>query len=278
MSLDKPKRIEEYILKHLQNGPVLMLDLVEKLKIDRLNTTKQAVYAALRGLKKSEQIITYKGVASINLTWLNSMVNYFNLTKHNYIKGLVSDGDFVNLEDKDKIKYYFQSPIKADIFWTHALYLLIEKIEKKEPVYMYNPHEWFLLARKENELELFNTISRKEHRLLLTVGNDSFLDRYVNKYFDNNFSQYHVRNKKLFNENNYYLNIIGDFLIEVWMDKKVSDKIDDLYKETKSYNKDVDESLKSIVGMESKMKIVISRNHKKAEKIKSSLKRYFVLK
>lgn len=46
MSLDKPKRIEEYILKHLQNGPgKFMLDLVEKLKIDRSNTTKQAVYA-----------------------------------------------------------------------------------------------------------------------------------------------------------------------------------------------------------------------------------------
>jgi hypothetical protein len=278
MSLDKPRRIEEYILKHLQNGPALMLDLVEKLKIDRPNTTKQAVYAALRGLKRSEQIVTYKGVASINLTWLNSMVNYFNLTKINYIKGSVSDGDFVNLEDRDKIKYYFQSPIKADIFWTHALYLLTERIEKNEPVYIYNPHEWFLLARKENELELFNNISRKGHRLLLTVGNDSFLDRHVNKYFDNNFSQYHVRSKQLFNENNYYLNIIGDFLIEVWMDKKVSDKIDGLYQEAKSFNKDVDEELKRIVGMESKMKIVISRNHKKAEKIKSSLKRHFVLK
>ena len=62
------------------------------------------------------------------------------------------------------------------------------------------------------------------------------------------------------------------------MDKKVSDKIDNFYHKTKSYNKDVDESLKSIVSMESKMKIVISRNHKKAEKIKSSLRRYFVFK
>lgn len=278
MSLDKPKRIEEYILKHLQNGPVLMLDLVEKLKIDRLNTTKQAVYTALRGLKRSEQIVTYKGVASINLTWLNSMVNYFNLTKHNYIKGLVSDGDFVNLEDKDKIKYYFQSPIKADIFWTHALYLLTERIEKNEPVYLYNPHEWFLLARKENELELFNNISRKGHRLLLTVGNDSFLDRYVKKYFDNNYSQYHVKEKPLFSENNYYLNIIGDFLIEVWMDKKITDKIDKFYKDTKTWDEGVYDRLKNVIDVDSKIKIVISKNHKKAEKIKNSLRRYFVLK
>lgn len=123
------------------------------------------------------------------------------------------------LKTVTKLNIIFKVRLKL-IFFGPMLYIFLPKESKKEPVYLYNPHEWFLLARKENELELFNTISRKGHRVLLTVGNDSFLDRYVKKYFDNNFSQYHIRNRRLFNENNYYLNIIGDFLIEVWMDKK----------------------------------------------------------
>jgi len=278
MPLDKPKKIEEYILKYLQVGPVLMLDLVKMIQSDRPNTTKQAVYAAIRVLKKTEQILTYKGMASLNLTWLNSMVNYFDLARHNYVKGKASQGSFIDLEDKEKIKYYFKNPIKADVFWTHALFLLVERNSQNEPVFLYNPHEWFLLARNENEQNVFKTIIRKGHRLLLTAGNNQFLDKYIRKYFDNNLSQYHIKEKPLFLENNYYLNIVGDFIIEVWLDKKMADKIDKFYQETKAWDEGIYERLKNIVDIESRMKIVISKNHRKAEKIKNSLKKYFVLK
>ncbi|MFA5024789.1 MAG: hypothetical protein WC523_07635 [Patescibacteria group bacterium] len=278
MSLDKPKKIEEYILRHLQAGPMLMLTLVEKIKNDRPKTTKQAVYAALRVLKKTEQILTYKGMASLNLTWLNSMVNYFNLAKHSYIKGDDSQSSFIDLEDKEKIKYYFRSPIKADVFWTHALYLLVERSKPGEPVFLYNPHEWFLLARKENEQNIFKTINRNGHRLLLTAGNSLFLDKYIKKYFDNDLSQYHAKENPLFEENNYYLNIVGDFLIEVWLDKKMADKIDKLYQEAQSWDDNIHEKLNAIIDTESRMKIVISKNRKKAEKLRASLKKYFVLK
>ncbi len=278
MSLEKPKRIEEYILRYLQVEPILMLDLVKMVKNDRPNTTKQAVYAAIRVLKKSEQIITYKGTASLNLTWLNSMISYFSLAKYNYTKIKTNEGNFIDLEDKEKIKYYFNNPIKADIFWTHVLYMLIERSEEKEPLFLYNPHEWFLLVRAENEKKLFDTIIKKGHQVLLTAGSSLFLDRYLKKFFDNDLSQYHVKNEPLFKENNYYLNIIGDFLIEVWLDKKMSDKIEVFYKKTESWNDETLQELKKIIDTESRMKIVISRNRNKAEKIKKSLKKHFVLK
>lgn len=277
MPLDKPKRIEDYILRYLQSGPILMLDLVKKIQNDRPKTTKQAVYAALRILKKNEQIVTYKGVASLNLSWLNSMVNYFALAKNSYVKGDSTQGSFTDLEDKEKIKYYFNSPTKADIFWTHALYLLTERSEAKEPIFIYNPHEWFLLARHDNENEIFKTVNRKGHHLLLTAGGSTFLDRYIKKYFDNNFSQYHSLETPLFKENNYYLNIVGDFLIEVWLDQNMSNKIEAFYKKTINWDENKLAELKDIINFESRMKIVISRNQQKAEKIKRSLKKYFVL-
>lgn len=277
MPLDKPKRIEDYILKHLQTGPSLMLDLVKKIQTDRLKTTKQAVYAALRILKRNEQIVTYKGTASLNLSWINSMTNYFAFAKHSYVKGESAQGSFIDLEDKEKIKYYFNSPIKADIFWTHALYLLLERSEAKEPVFIYNPHEWFLLTRYENENEIFKTISRKGHRLLLTAGGNTFLDRYIKKNFDNDSNQCHTLEAPLFKEKNYYLNIVGDFLIEVWLDQNMSNKIEKFYTETTRWDENKLAELKDIINVESRMKIVISRNHQKAEKIKKSLKKYFVL-
>lgn len=277
MPLDKPKRIEDYILRYLQPGPILMLDLIKKIQNDRPKTTKQAVYAALRILKQNEQIITYKGMASLNLSWLNSMVNYFSLAKSSYVKGDSAQGSFIDLENKEKIKYYFNSPTRADVFWTHALYLLVERSEVKEPIFIYNPHEWFLLARYNNENEIFKTVTRKGHRLLLTAGGNSFLDRYIKKNFDNDSSQYHSLEAPLFKENNYYLNIVGDFLIEVWLDQNMSDKIENFYTETTKWDRNKLVELENIINVESRMKIVISRNQKKTDKIKRSLKKYFVI-
>lgn len=277
MPLNNPKRIEDYILRYLQSGPILMLHLVKKVQNERPKTTKQAVYASLRILKKNEQIITYKGMASLNLSWLNSMFNYFALAKSSYVKGASSQGSFINLENKEKIKYYFNSATKADIFWTHALYLLVERSDSKEPVFIYNPHEWFLLVRYDNENEIFKTITKKGHQLLLTAGGNTFLDRYIKKNFDNNFSQYHSLETPLFKEKNYYINIVGDFLIEVWLDQNMSNKIQKFYTETTKWDENKLNELKNIINVESRMKIVISRNQQKAEKIKKSLKKYFVI-
>jgi hypothetical protein len=278
MIINHPKRIEDYILLHLKDEPVLMLDLVGKIQQDRPKTTKQAVYAALRVLKKNEQIVTYKGTAALNLTWLNAMADYFDLAKHNYSEGNFEQGNFIDLADKEKIKYHFQSAVKADIFWTHALFLLVEKAKSGEPVFIYNPHEWFLLARNENESQVFKTINQKNHAVLLTSGKATFLDRHVRKYFDNDLSQYNLKEKPLFEKNNYYLNIIGDFLIEVWLDEKIADKVEEIYQQTISWDDAVVEKLKNILALEKKMKIVISRNKKKADKIKRSLKNDFVIK
>jgi hypothetical protein len=277
MLLNKPKRIEDYILSHLKNGPVLMLDLVKRLQEDRSGTTKQAVYAALRVLKQNEQIITYKGLASLNITWLNQMINYFDFAKHSYVKG-ENNGSFIDLEDREKIKYYFQNSIKADIFWTHAYYLLMEQMKDDEPIFLYNPHEWFLLARNENEREVIKTTIEKGHPFLLTAGGNTFLDKYVRRYYDNELDQYYCMEEPPFEENNYYLNVIGDFLIEVWLDKDVAMKVEKFYQTIKTWNINIPLDLRKILNTKGRMRIVISRNHKKAEKIKKSFKKYFVLK
>jgi len=186
MNLIKKDSIEEYILNHLKNEPILMLKLVEKIKLDRPGTTKQAVYYVLRKMRKDNQIVIYKGVAALNISWLNSMINFYAIAKYNYTKTGYGDFSILNLENKEKIKYYFNDPIKADVFWTHILYLLISFCPKGEHYYLYNPHQWFLLLRSENEQKLFNDMVKGGRKVLQLVGSNNYLDKYVNKYFNNN--------------------------------------------------------------------------------------------
>lgn len=276
MSLIKPKLVKESILNHLKNGPVLILSLIEKIQEDRPKTTKQAVYAALRSLKDEELVLTLKGTASLNVTWINQMTSYFDQAKKNYTQKS-SPGYFLELEDTERIKYYFNDVHKADVFWTHAYHLLLETLRPNEPVFLYNPHEWFLLARTENEESVIENTTQRGHPFLVTAGGATFLDKSVRKYFDGTMSQYHALKVPLFPENNYYINIFGDFLIEAWLDKGIAQRVEILYQTADSWDESIAEKFSDVLDANGRMRIVISRNRKKAERLKKSLRKSFAL-
>jgi len=276
LSIIKPKQIDDRIINHLKSGPILTLDLVKTIQQDRPNTTKQAVYAALRSLKAQEIVLTNKGISSLNIAWVNQMVDYLNFTKNKYVTN-DNQGSFLDLEDKEKIKYYFNTANKGDVFWTHAYYLLLECLTENEPVFLYNSHEWFLLARTENEKAVISSTINKSHKFLLTSGSDTFLDKQVRKYFDGDKSQYNILAVPLFKENNYYLNIFGDFLIEVWLDQKIAQKIDEFYQTTIQWDENAEIKIKEIINASGRMKMIISRNRAKAEKLKKTLRKDFAI-
>jgi hypothetical protein len=106
----------------------------------------------------------------------------------------------------------------------------------------------------------------------------SVLDKMVSKEFDGKITQYHTTNEVLFEKRNYYLHVLGDFLIEAWLDENVARKIDRFYETTKTWNDEARSVLQKIISEEGKNKLVISRNAKRAEKFKKMLGKYFYIK
>ena len=145
-----------------------------------------------------------------------------------------------------------------------------------EPVYLYNPHEWFLLARRESELECIKLITQKR-QFLLTVGGKTPLDHSVSGDFDGNKSQYYMADSPLFPKNNYYLNTVGDFIIEVRIDPSLAEQIKQLYAQTEKDITASKEQLKIIVHGKGRSKMTISRDRNKAEKFKKVLRKYFYI-
>lgn len=275
MSLIKPKRIEERILNYLKNGPVSTIKIVETIKSARPGTTKQAVYTALRGLKQEEAIVTANGTVALNITWVNQMTAYFDVARTSYCHD-ETRGSFLGLKDQEKIRYFFKDARRADIFWTHAYFLLLETLDPGEPVFLYNPHEWFLLARTANEKLVIASTIQAGHPFLVTTGGRTFLDKYVRTYFDGDMSQYNMLAFPIHKEN-YYINIFGDFIIEVWLDKEVTARIEKLYKETSAWEEPLTRQFGEILELGGQMKMLISRNHRKAKNLKRTLQKGFAL-
>ena len=268
--------IEGIIFESLNNGPIGTKILIDNVRKQRGSTTKQGVYLALRNLKKQEVVVIHNKQVSFNVRWLKNMENYFALAQRHYFDENIGQNNFLNLKGGEKITYSFNDTTQTDSFWWHALYLLSEAVEDlTEPAYLYNPHEWFFIARTESEIESLKTISKKR-KYLVTASGNTVLDKYVAKYFDGKTSQYYMTGKQLFQKNNYYLNIVGDFLIEATIDPTVIKIIEDFYNRTTKVTEETHNELKRLVLIKSRSKLSISRNKKKAEKLKKIFQKYFV--
>ncbi len=273
----KPKTIEDYILSLLQKGSLGTGELLKQIQAERAGTTKQALYQILRKLKVDEVVIMRSKQVSLSHIWINKMADYFTSAQRAYTAHEKPSEDFLSLGDGEKISYTFKSPAHTDMFWGHAFGILAE-VTGGEPLYIYNPHEWFILAREESEKTLFNELKEKKKQIYMLIGHNDTMDISSKKEFENEFTQYYASEKKLFPKENYYLNIFGDYVIEAWIDENVASKIDSFYKETKVFDEIAEKKIKSIVEQKGKNKLSILRNKRKAEKLKNLFKKYFHIK
>lgn len=271
----KKRSIEDYILTELQRGPQVTLDLIEKIKQQRAGTTKQGVYAALRLLQQEEIVLIHRGSASINVVWLERLQQYCTIAQHHYFSASGS-GHFTDLHDREKIQYTFRNPVYADAFWNHAIILIMETHPTADPFIGYDPHAWFYVAHPENERALRDyTIAHGRQYLVVSASNTP-LDRAIRHEFNGTSSQYHIIKTPLFPQH-YYFNIIGDFLIEVWFDRTVTERMEKFYAHTTALTPATQAAFRTVVEQRSRMKLVISHNKKKAQRLKKKLLKYFYI-
>ncbi len=273
MNLFPKASLEYQIITHLQKQPWVIVELIEDLKKTRPKLSKQAVYQILRSLKKSEIVIVASKRVSLSSLWIDRMHEFFTIAKYNY----EGTGDsFLNLEDGDSISYLFKNPHATDVFWAHAFNILMGIMPANEPIYLYNPHQWFLLARTESETLLLKQGEEEGHPWFQYIAHKTPLDDFTKKTFFKSPSGAYAQDKEYFKEN-YYVDTFGDFLIEAWLDPKTQQAIDLFYKTNEIWNDDAKSKLLRIVSqVKGKNRLTISRNAKKSEKIKRMLGKYFV--
>lgn len=277
MNIRRNQPIEQLIIKTVQKGTISTIKLIENISAVRPKTTKQGVYRVLRKLRDEEKIVIHGKSVSLNLHWIKKMNEFFSLAQFYYSPKVASPDDFLNVREKDKIVYFFKNLNWLDSFWSHAFHMFAEVSNPKEPIFVYNPHEWFAYARQETEQTLIKTMNEKTRQILITVAHSDPLDRELRKKLQGDFVQYNIAGRKIFEKSNYYFNIFDDYLIEVFIDQKISERIDKFFGKTKFFNDEASKELLEIISRSGKNKLVISRNRKKSEKYKKTLSKNFYI-
>ena len=271
----KVPKIEDLILQVLENSPEDTKILIEKIRIVRPKTSKQAVYKALKKMRIDEVIVQTREQVALSDVWLKKLADFVERAQLNYRTTVHPGINFLNLKQGEKIAYTFKTFEAADIFWAHAFGVLSEVLPKTIPLFLYNPHEWFILVRPESEIFLFEGLKKAGKQLFVIVGNKDHLDIHAGKYFDGKSLHYFATDNHLFSKPNYYVNVFGDFLIEVWLDERTSVAIDAFYKNTKEFDGKAKLELLEIIARKGKNKLVINHNKRKADKIRNMFKKYF---
>ncbi len=271
----KQKKIEDLILEILIEGKISTLDLIKRILKILPSSSKQAIYKSLKDLRENEIVIYKREEVSLSSLWLKRVSEFLEKAEQEY---KVDDGrlNLLSLKEGEKVSYHFNSFYNTDIFWAHAFNLMYDGINKDLPILIYNPHEWFLLAREESETYLFNKFIKDNRKLFTYVPETDLLDKFVAKYFDQKNTKYYSNDKHHFKNKNYYVNVFGDFILEAWLDKKVCSLIDDFYKQTKVFDAEARIKLLEIIKKKGKSRLQISKNKKKAQEIRKIFEKYFI--
>lgn len=274
MELGKSPTQEKVILI-LRNGPMKATAILKHIQANPATSiTKQGFYLALRKLKEEEVVVVYRGTVALNTRWIQNVQDLVSDMATSYLQSEASSP--LTLGENEYASYSFSTIPNLDAFWGHIQSILIAHTAQNEAIYVYDPHYWFYLARKETETQLLKKIVASERQFLMTVGGTTGLDLYIKKDFNSDYLQYY--SKPLFKQKNYYVTVVGDYLIEVFLDKDLAEKVDEVYANAKVLDKDVMSKFAQILSTEARSKIKISHNHKRATQMKNILKKSFFVK
>lgn len=268
MELYKPKKLKDLILIELKDGPIKTLNMVDHFKKSKNSFTKQAVYLALRELTDSGVITINKGLITLYSRWLDDLADYVNVAKYNN-KGISHQKSFLDLQESERIEYFFNSAQEAEMFWSHVFGLFLDIVKRGSQVYTYVPHDWFILmSRAHSEEWQIKKAHTKGVQYLATTGHNTALDKVARKIMQNlEGLQTNNKERPLFKKKNYYLNIFGDILIEVYIDIPTANRIEHFFQTYTHVTKESVAELDNIINNRGKNRIVISRNKKRLKKL-----------
>jgi len=154
MLLAQKQSIEDLVAENLAKNPYSTgPQLVAMVNKTRENTTKQAVYTALKALMESEVVAKVGHTYFLSRVWLSKVEALFQTQKE---RETVRDAVF-DLREGESISYHFPSLLSCDTYWAHVFSMLTEWISPEVPIMIYMPHEWFVIGRAEVEKNIFKS-------------------------------------------------------------------------------------------------------------------------
>lgn len=268
--------LQALIISHLRRGAIRIVDLIEILRSIRPQTTKQGVYQAIRELKSEDIVVSSNKRVSLSSLWIQKMDNFFSVASSTHRRAEGFEKDFLSLQDGEGISYTFRGAINVDRFWNHAIVLLSEQAPEHTPIFFVNNHYWFIFSRSKSEIDLHTYIQSKKSLLLNTSHGNTPLDSIAARKTTSDRIQYAKQEDPRYKKN-YYLIVIGDFIIDALYDEETTGEIESIYQKHSEPSEDMIQELASVTAKKRRIKTRVLRSAKRAQILRRRYARNFVI-
>ncbi len=260
----------ETIVEILAKGSCTTLEL-EKLVAKERIVTKQGFYKALRKLVQDEVVEKNKQSVFLSNVWVTRMHDFLDTVDATYQEQ--TSRSLVTLSEGESLTYSFRSIGHLDTLWMHYFFL-IAKEHPAADILMYDAHEFWSLVRPGAQKFLYEWIKSSKRNSYVVIGSNTELDKKTTSYIKKLGSSVMYEPKASYPKN-YFTLVIGDYVIDSLVDKKTGEGIDKIYKTNPLWNEETKRKVISLIEGSLRHKIVITRDIKRAMKIRKQLMKYF---
>lgn len=273
-----PKQtLDEQIIQELSKTPHLELEKLIKKISPRLKQkiSLQGWYKAIKRLLDLGVVIKQRKKYTLNVSWLVQVLKWAHTLKAVYVDRAKQKVIKLPVLQKQKVKFTFPDLLALNAFWAHILVHIGSLTRGEKTVYAYNPHFWFYLAHGDFEKQYNQSMKAHKVKTQIIIGANTFLDKWNAQFFDPKIIEHWLSPKPLYPEQHKYINYINGYLLEIQINKKTAQKIDELFKKTKSLS---DLSQLELIGLfqeRAPCTMTVSKNHQKGTAFARKIKRYF---
>ncbi len=263
--------VEEAIISLLRRGESGGKQLRTDLKNRGISVSSQSVYKALKKLIQEEVILKNGTKYGLNYVWLKRLQK-FSKPLGGQDFSLFNPDD---LKEGERDIYYFNNLNRAGAFWMHVHQLLLDGLKSREVAVLYSTNEWTSIIRKMEDTEWARTASESDKLTLFAIGQDNYHNRLYKKEHAAANLQINVGQKYNFPVG-YYLNVFNDYIVELVLPLSVEEKLGKLF--TKPIDKkELNNALEEAGIYSCKVKLVVKRNHKLAQKLFKRISKDFYI-
>lgn len=262
--------VKQNIIKKLQKGVTDKQLLIESVATE-CKVTIQAVYKELRKLRLEDIVIDKDKRLSLTLWYINQQLKMWQNVSHLYDQTFDVSQVF-NIQRGKRLSFTFNSLVELDAFWTQS-YLFLERIIPETiPTYACIPHDWFFYSRPASDERWTNAQSRTQ-RLIIT--HPTKLDFAVLKHRRKLGYQFTPDENPLKQTENTYYTLIGDWIFEVELDKKVGKLLNTFVSNTDSLESLSQTTLNELLSTQGTFTLKVHHAPKKATLFTKKLAKYF---
>lgn len=271
MLLQKKSTIEELIIKILSKNPNLSVNEILQSIKKHNNYSQRGVYKELKKLELDGILIKTKNKYNLDLSWIIQVSQFVDQAYSTY-SNISYLEKTLSISDK-KQTHYFSDLLRMDHYWVQML-IALHKILPNEPLYLWCPYQWFNLIQNYNISHFYEASDNLGAYRYHIMGSPCYLNQRALKELPKN-GKYSLNPGSFKDERHINYSLIGDYILYVTTDKIFTKNVEELFSKVKNEDQLINYKVKRIFLQKSKSKLVIEKNHQKANALRARFEEHF---